>query len=90
MGLYDEKLDKKEQALVWLYVKTWHAYGDHIIEYNNYFANNHISAWNDKNWGGLWTFDDDDMEAALISIAYSKKEERRTDRLNSWIIFWFS
>ena len=81
--LYRAKLDKKEQALVWLYVKTWNAYGEHIIEYNKYFDNYSLTFWADPDWPGFWAFDDNDMEAALVSIAYSKKEEPRKDRLNS-------
>lgn len=78
--LVDEKLDGKEQALVWLYVKTWEAYGEHIIDYTKYFSNWAISWQND--YPGLWTFDDDDLEAAFITMAYPKKEKSRKDWLN--------
>ena len=78
------KLDGKEKALVWLYLKTWNAYGEHVIEYNNYFENWQIN--HRKGWPGLWNFDDDDMEAAFISMAYPKEEDSRTDRLNSRIL----
>ena len=81
-GLHQAKLDRKERALVWLYVKTWDAYGKHLIDYNKYFSNYDISR--SRKWRGLWSFDYDDLEEALISISYPKKETRRKDRLNSW------
>ena len=74
------ELDGKEQALVWLYAKTWEAYGEHIIDYTKYYPNS-VLHWKDD-WPGLWTFDDDDLEAAFITMAYSKKEESRKDWLN--------
>ena len=80
-GLYEAKLDRKERALVWLYVKSWNAYGEHLIDYNKYFSNYDISLR--RKWRGLWSFSDDDLEDAFISIAYSKEEIGAKDRLNS-------
>ena len=78
--LIDAELDGKEQALIWLYAKTWEAYGEHIIDYNKYYSNWDLT-W-EEDFQGIWTFDDDDLEAAFITMAYSKKEDSRKDWLN--------
>ena len=54
------KVAGKEQALVWLYVKTWNVYGEHVLDY-----------------GDLWNFTDKDMEAALVTMAYPKAEDKK-------------
>ena len=48
-----------ENALVWLYVKTWGKFGDHVIAEND-----------------LWNFHDDDLEAAIMGIAYPRKKSK--------------
>ena len=78
--LYRAKLGDKERALAWLYFKTWEAYGEHVIEYKKYIVN--CNYWEKKFNQELWTFSDDDMEAAFFAMAYPKKEESRIDRLN--------
>ena len=80
--LIDAKIGGKERALIWLYIKTWNAYGDHLMQYRKYVTS--ASFW--ENEEGLWGFDEDDLTAALCIIAYPKKEESRIDRLNSWTL----
>ena len=46
-----------ENALVWLYVKTWGKFGDHVIAEKD-----------------LWNFRDDDLETAIMNIAYPRKK----------------
>ena len=77
--LCDAKIGGKERALMWLYVKTWNAYGDHLIQYKKYITS--ASFWEKEE--GLWAFDEDDLISALCIMAYPKKEESRIDRLNS-------
>ena len=78
--LYDAKIGGKERALIWLYVKTWNAYGDHLIQYRKYITS---ASFLEKE-EGLWDFDEDDLISALCIMAYPKQEESRIDRLNSW------
>ena len=61
-------------ALIWLYVKTWNAYGEHIIEYKKYVKKTAF-LYNDD----LWTFEDKDMNAALVTMAYPKRGETRIE-----------
>ena len=78
--LSDQKLCRKERALVWLYLKTWNAYGEHVIEYREHLPR--YLYWDKKSPRGLWNFNDDDLEAAIISISYPKEETSRIDKLN--------
>ena len=48
-----------ENALVWLYVKTWGKFGDHVIVEKD-----------------LWDFHDDDLETAIMGIAYPRKKSK--------------
>ena len=71
-------------ALIWLYVKTWNAYGAHIIEYKKYVSTEtrrYIDNYDDDDDDDedLWTFDDKDMNAALVTMAYPKKREIRIE-----------
>ena len=52
-------MTKLENAFIWIYVKTWGKFGDHIIEEKD-----------------LWNFGDDDLETAIMSIAYPRKKEK--------------
>ena len=52
-------MTKLENALVWLYIKTWGKFGDHVIQ-EKY----------------LWNFDADDLEAAIMGLAYPRKKEK--------------
>ena len=52
-------MTKLENALIWIYVKTWGKFGDHIIEEKD-----------------LWNFADNDLETAIMSIAYARKREK--------------
>ena len=65
--------------MIWLYIKTWNAYGDHLIQYKKYIPS--ASSWEKDE--GLWDFDENDLVAALCIMAYPKKEDSRIDRLNS-------
>jgi len=51
-------MTKIENALIWLYVKSWNHFGQHMLDENT-----------------LWYFGNDDLEAALAMVAYSKKKE---------------
>merc|ERR1712150_55937 len=44
-----------ENALIWLYVKTWGKFGEHIIEQD------------------LWNFTGNDLETAIMCLAYPRK-----------------
>ena len=52
-----------ENALIWLYIKTWGKFGDHVIEEKD-----------------LWNFSGDDLETAIMGIAYPRKKEK-TERV---------
>ena len=52
-------MTKIENALVWLYVKTWGKFGDHVIVEKD-----------------LWNFHDDDLERAIMGIAYPRKKSK--------------
>ena len=58
-------MTKIENALIWLYVKTWGEFGNHVIEENN-----------------LWNFGVDDLESAIMSLAYPRKREK-TERVQA-------
>ena len=49
------KMSKLENAMIWLYVKTWGLQGQHVIDES-----------------ALWNFDDEDLESAIIGIAYPR------------------
>ena len=53
------KLTKIENALIWLYVKTWGLQGQHVIDED-----------------ALWNFDGEDLESAIIGIAYPRKKKQ--------------
>ena len=87
---YEAEFSGKERALIWLYIKTWSFYGEHLIEFKKYFSGGtskrclwHIKYYEER-YQGLWTFGEDDMEAAFVAMALPKKEDSRIDRLNSW------
>ena len=50
-------MTKLENVLVWLYVKTWGKFGEHVIAEK-----------------GLWKFSEEDLETALMGLAYPKKK----------------
>ena len=52
-------MTKLENALVWLCIKTWGKFGDHVIQEKH-----------------LWNFGADDLEAAIMGLAYPRKKEK--------------
>ena len=56
------KMSRLENALMWLYVKTWGAQGQHVLDQH-----------------GIWKFRPDDLDAAIMGIAFPKKE-KKSDR----------
>ena len=58
-------MTKLENALVWLYVKTWGKFGDHVMGKKD-----------------LWNFGADDLETAIMGIAYPRKKEK-TERVKA-------
>ena len=58
-------MSKLENALIWIYVKTWGKFGNHIIEEKD-----------------LWNFTDDDLETAIMGLAYPRKKEK-TERIQA-------
>ena len=58
-------MTKLENALVWLYVKTWGEFGNHVIDDED-----------------LWNFGGEDLEAAIMVVAYPRKKER-SERVKS-------
>ena len=58
-------MTKLENALVWLYVKTWGKFGDHVMDKKD-----------------LWNFGADDLETAIMGIAYPRKREK-TERVKA-------
>ena len=83
---YEAEFGGKERALIWLYIKTWSFYGEHLIEFKKYLSDDDIWLWHmkyyEEKWQGLWSFSEDDMEAAFITMALPKKEDSNIDRLN--------
>jgi len=73
--LFDKALDGKEKALVWLYVKTWNAYGAHIIEYEQFVSEWVIDTDDDGVKVDLWTFHKKDVDAALVAMLYPVTED---------------
>ena len=57
------KMSRLENALIWLYVKTWGAQGQHVLDQH-----------------GIWKFRPDDLDAAIMGIAYPKKSNK-SDRI---------
>ena len=57
------KMSRLENALIWLYVKTWGAQGQHVLDQH-----------------GIWKFRPDDLDAAIMGIAYPKKNNK-SDRI---------
>ena len=53
------KMTNLENALIWLYVKTWGQYGEHVIKERD-----------------LWNFSVNDLETAIMSLAYPEKTEK--------------
>ena len=58
-------MTKLENVLVWLYVKTWGKFGEHVI--------------NEKS---LWNFSAEDLETALMGLAFPRKKEK-SERLKA-------
>ena len=58
-------MTKLENVLVWLYVKTWGKFGEHVIAEK-----------------GLWKFSEEDLETALMGLAYPRKTEK-TERIQA-------
>ena len=59
------EMTKIENALIWLYVKTWGLQGQHVIDED-----------------ALWNFSGEDLESAIIGIAYpwtNKKVEKKSE-----------
>ena len=55
----------------------------------------YVTTWNKHgehilDYGDLWTFTDNDMEAALITMAYPKKEDLKIDELKGIIMERFN
>jgi len=63
--LKQTEMTKLENVLVWLYVKTWGKFGEHVIAEKC-----------------LWKFSEEDLETALIGLAYPKKKEK-TERVQA-------
>ena len=57
--LMETKMTKMENALCWLYVKSWNNFGQHVLEVE-----------------GLWNFGGEDLEAALMGLAYQRKQDK--------------
>jgi len=57
------KLTKIENALIWLYVKTWGLQGQHVIDED-----------------ALWNFSGEDLESAIIGIAYPRKNDKLDEK----------
>ena len=53
------KMTKLENAMIWLYVKTWRLQGQHVVDET-----------------ALWNFGDEDLESAIIGIAYPRKQKK--------------
>ena len=56
--LKKSKMSKLENALVWLYAKTWDLHGQHVLDQY-----------------GLWTFGSDDLNDAIMGLAYPKRND---------------
>ena len=68
--LKNTKMSKIENALIWLFVKTWDAQGQHVLDEED-----------------LWNFGGEDLEAAIMGIAFPRKEkDDRVRELNSLIL----
>ena len=52
-------MTKMENALCWLYVKSWNNFGQHVLDEE-----------------GLWNFGGEDLEAALMGLAYQRKQDK--------------
>ena len=61
------KMTRIENALMWLYVKTWGLQGQHVIDEE-----------------ALWNFTDEDLESAIIGIAYPRKKNK-VDQKESYL-----
>ena len=63
-------MTKLENALIWLYLKAWGRFGEHVIEEK-----------------GLWKFGADDLESAVMGLAYRRKrkpnENEKTERVEA-------
>lgn len=57
--LMKTKMTKMENALCWLYVKSWNNFGQHVLDEE-----------------GLWNFGGEDLEAALMGLAYQRKQDK--------------
>ena len=78
-GLHDRHDNGKERALAWLYVKSWNAYGDHIIRCEEL-----VSGW--VRSMELWTFEKKDLDAALVKMLYPTKEDAQVQELKEMIL----
>ena len=79
-GLHDINDDNgKERALAWLYVKSWNAYGEHIIQCKEF-----VSTW--IRGKELWTFEKKDLDAALVTMLYPVKEDAQIEELKEMIL----
>ena len=73
-----------EKVLAWLYVKTWNAYGEHMINYDKFVSD---SVLNDYiNEDELWTFEKKDVDAALVTMLYPRKEDTQTEEIKEMIL----
>ena len=64
------KMSKIENALIWLYIKTWGLQGQHVLDEKD-----------------LWNFGSEDLEAAIMGIAFPRKEkDDRVRDLNNLIL----
>ena len=59
-------MTKLENALVWLFVKTWGKFGEHVIQEKN-----------------LWNFGGDDLETVIMGLAFPRKKEKKTERVQA-------
>ena len=53
------KMTKLENAMMWLYVKTWGLQGQHVIDEET-----------------LWNFSGEDLESAILRIAYPRTNNK--------------
>ena len=78
-GLHNRDDNGKEKALAWLYIKSWNAYGEHIIQCKEY-----VSTWIRSM--ELWTFEKRDLDAALVTMLYPVKEDGQIQELKEMIL----
>ena len=64
------EMTKVENALMWLYLKTWGLQGQHVIDKDE-----------------LWNFGGEDLEDAIIGIAYQRKKKSENENPRQGFIY---